>query len=789
MHFIRGTIMTAYSSGHTSPAPKIILFLDDWKYYPTAVPDYTTTNESFLKTAKVYKNMGIKNYFFHLALVDQGLRGVDPFDPNLTTEMMARIGTECKINPWYFFREVLRIKPQASRNPIRFRGNRGNLGLYWMFFNHIDTILIQPRQTGKSVGSDSLTIYLMFVGAENTRINMLTKDNKLRKQNIERLKSMRDYLPAYLNHHNPREDADNQEILTCKVFGNEYSTAVPRNNEVDAENLGRGTTAAISMIDEPPFIPHINITMPAMLAAAGAARDEAKQMGTFYGNVFTTTAGKKDTTSGAYIYKMLQGGMVLDERALYDAMNGAEARAIVEANSSGDKPILNMTMSHLQLGYDDDWLREKMRDANSVGEAAERDYLNRWTSGGLHSPFSTALAELIRNSEKEPAYTEVTKQRYNIRWYVPEHLISARMAASTYTIGLDTSEGYNTSDGIAMVVIDNSNLEIIAAVNARETNIITFAEFMTEFLIKHKTCTLIPERRSTGITIIDMLTLKLPAAGEDPFKRIYNTVIDENLHRSEHVDYKQVLLDPNKRPYGFAEKLKKRFGFATSGSGIHSRSALYVETFPRAINLSYAWVNDKRLIDELLSLVVKNERIDHPDGGHDDMVVAWLLACWFLTKGRNLEWYGVRNALSNLREYNEEGGVHQQEEETPYKMYMQQEQRELKEEMRTLIEQLRTERDPYVQMRLEAQLRSIYYRVEDSDSVSGATTLNDLIRDLEEQRRNVAIDRRMNPNIPNSAQPGRYYDQVQRAYQNATQQYNSMNQQFNRFNRVTYRVV
>lgn len=776
--------------GSPNPIPKIILFLDDWRYYPTAVPDYSTTNESFLKTAKVYKSMGIKNYFFHLALVDQDLRGVDPFDPNLSTEMMTKIGTECKINPWYFFREVLRIKPQASRNPIRFRGNRGNLGLYWMFFNHIDTILIQPRQTGKSVGSDSLTIYLMFVGAENTRINMLTKDNKLRKQNIERLKSMRDYLPPYLNHHNAREDADNQEIITCKAFGNEYSTAVPRNNEVDAENLGRGTTAAISMIDEPPFIPHINITMPAMLAAAGAARDEAKAMGTFYGNVFTTTAGKKDTVSGKYIYNLLQGGMILDERALYDSANGAEARSIVELNSSGDKPILNMTMSHLQLGYDDDWLREKMRDANSVGEAAERDYLNRWTSGGLHSPFSTALAELIRNSEKEPLYTEVTKQRYNIRWYIPEHMISQRMGSSTYTIGLDTSEGYSTSDGIAMVVVDNTNLEVVAALNARETNMITFAEFITEFLVKWKRTTLIPERKSTGITIIDMLTLKLPAMGEDPFRRIYNRIIDENLHRSDHADYRNVLLEPNKRPYGFAEKVKKNFGFATAGSGLHSRAALYVETFPRAINLTYSYVNDVRLINELLALVVKNERIDHPDGGHDDMVIAWLLTAWFLTKARNLDWYGVTNALCNIREYTEDGEVnHTSKEVDPYKMYMQQEQIELREQMRNVIEQLRSETEPYAQMRLEAQLRNIYYRVEDSDVLSGASTLDDLIRGIEEQRRNVSIDRRvMSPNVHNVS-PGRYHEQIHRAHNEATNHYNTLNNRFNKFNRVTIRVV
>lgn len=765
--------------------PSMILFLDDWRWFPTAAPDYSTSNESFLKTAKVYKSMGIKNYFFHLALIDQSLRGIDPHDPNLTPQQMTKVATECKINPWYFFREVLRIKPQASRNSIPFRGNRGNIGLYWAFFNHIDTMLIQPRQTGKSVGSDSLSIYLLFIGAENTRINMLTKDNKLRKQNIERLKSMRDYLPGYLNHHNPREDADNQEIITCKFFGNEYSTAVPRNNEVDAENLGRGTTSPIAMIDEPPFIPHIKITIPAMLAAAGAARDEAKAMGTFYGNVFTTTAGKKDTESGKYMYDMLQGGMVLDERALYDSKSPADARLMVEVQSKGDKPLLNMTLSHLQLGYDDNWLREKMRDANSVGEAAERDYLNRWTSGGLHSPISTALAELIRNSEKEPLYTEVTPQGYSIRWYVPENDIKNYMATHKTVVGLDTSEAHG-GDGIAMLVVDAASLKIVSALSIKLTNIITFAEFVADFLLKYENVTMIPERRSTGSTIIDMVLLKLPALGVDPFRRIYNTAIDESLHRTDHADFKQLGMDMGRRPYGFCENHKKRFGFATSGSGIHSRNALYVDTFPRAVNLSYSFMNDKRLIDELLSLVVKNGRIDHPDKGHDDMVISWLLTVWFLTRARNLDWYGITNALTEVTEYNEEGGIHQEKETDPYKLYMQQEQRGLREEIKSLMEELRSADDQYVQMRLEAKLRSIYYRLDDHDTVTGASTVDDLIRQIEEQRRNTVMDRRMEKTQTHHI--NRYYDQAQQVQREAVNYYNSR-YGTNKFNRSTMRVV
>ena len=71
--------------------------------------DYNTKNQSFLRIALVLKRMGIHNYYFFLSLYDRTLLGVDPRSPNLTTEQMLRISQECKINIWYFLREVVRV--------------------------------------------------------------------------------------------------------------------------------------------------------------------------------------------------------------------------------------------------------------------------------------------------------------------------------------------------------------------------------------------------------------------------------------------------------------------------------------------------------------------------------------------------------------------------------------------------------------------------------------------------------------------------------------------------------
>lgn len=60
----------------------------------------STTNQSFLDMHYYLKEKGIQNNDFFLALLDSGLAGVDPRDPNLPPNMKARILRECQLNYW-----------------------------------------------------------------------------------------------------------------------------------------------------------------------------------------------------------------------------------------------------------------------------------------------------------------------------------------------------------------------------------------------------------------------------------------------------------------------------------------------------------------------------------------------------------------------------------------------------------------------------------------------------------------------------------------------------------------
>lgn len=709
----------------------MILFARDWAQYPSAILDVKTPNRSFVRIAQLYKSMGIKNHAFPLALIQPELQGVDPHSPHLSQDQKVMIALECRSNPWYYFREVVRLPPQASSQPVVFQANRGNIAVFWSFFNHIDCANIQPRQTGKSASTDALMDWLLYIGANNTSITMITKDNDLRKKNVERLKGIRDYLPKYLVSIQ-NADADNQVELTCNLLGNDYKTGVAQNSEAAANNVGRGLTSPVLHCDEGPFISFINVTLPAALAAGTAARDEAKISGNPYGNIFTTTAGKKDSRDGAFMYDLIHSGAPWSE-AFLDARNQKELQEMVRLNGSGRKPLLNITLSHRQLGKTDEWLYDSIANTRGSAEQAERDFLNVWTAGSLSSPLTVALNEAIRKSEMDVLFSEISPERYILRWYVPEEEIANRMAEGHYVIGLDTSEAVGR-DTIALVMIDVRDLSVVAAGTYNETNLIRFSGYIANLLAKYQNTTLVIEKKSTGQMIIDFLLLKLPSLNIDPFKRLFNKIVDEA--RENEQAYRELNLRLEVRPEAFYDTRKSRLGFVTT---TENRSLLYTTVLQNAAKKSAQCVRDKTLASEITGLVVKNGRIDHSASGHDDMVIAWLLAHWFLSHARNLHHYGISHA-DVMAEVSEMG-----RQMTAVELAEREQQNQYLTEIDDILESLKKATNEMIIAQLEHRLRVLTARLS-TTTTDESFSIDALIQGAAEERmKNQRIQARTNP--------------------------------------------
>lgn len=704
------------------PIPQPILFLKDYDRYPKCIIDTKTTNDSFIYMARLFQSMGVKNHAWPLVLVHPELQGVDPFSPDLTPMEKVLVRLECDVNPWYVFREIMRL-PATGGAPLRYKANRGNLALMFCFFNHVDAALIQPRQTGKSGSVDCLSVDLIDIRARNTLMYLITKDAQLRQENIERLKGIRSLLPDYLLSLG-RDDSDNQHELTNKFRGNRYRTGVGRSAESSANNLGRGMTAAVFQNDEGPFTSWIGVTLEAALAAGTTARLQAAAAGQPYGNIFTTTAGKKDSRDGRYMYHLIHSGAVWNEKYL-DASCQEEFVEMIEHAGKSKKALVNITMSHRQLGLSDKWLHDAManalRNPESTKEGVERDFLNVWTSGSLSSPLSPELNEIIFNSMVDPSHTEIVPEKYTINWYIPKEHIEEIMSNGWFTIGADTSEAINR-DAIALVITDLRDLRTIATVKISETNLLRFSNWLASFMIQYSRTILVIEKKSTAQSIIDVLTIRLHAVGVDAFKRIFNRIVDEKSERLEA--FQEIQRPVHARRNEFYDGFKSTFGFNTSSS---SRELLYGPVLQEAAKTAGHLVFDKTLSSEIRELVVKNGRIDHKESGNDDHVISWALCHWFARYARNLSYYGIEPGYV-MRDvcYTEQGA------DTRATAKREQQKRQIAE-IEALMERLRDTRDPIAQMKLEHRLKQLTMTV-DQALLGDEQTLDQLLTNAGQER-------------------------------------------------------
>lgn len=108
--------------------------------------DFGTKNESFLLTAQELKTLGIKNWYFMLevAFPQLGVQDIDPYDEKITAEDIGRIISECKDNPWFFFREVARV-PVRGTGTVPLYLHRAGCAAIWSFIHSFDFELVQPR--------------------------------------------------------------------------------------------------------------------------------------------------------------------------------------------------------------------------------------------------------------------------------------------------------------------------------------------------------------------------------------------------------------------------------------------------------------------------------------------------------------------------------------------------------------------------------------------------------------------------------------------------------------------
>ncbi len=603
----------------------MILFEKDYSLMNKEHFDINTSNRSFVRMYSVLKRMGISNNKFFLIILDTDLIGIDPHNlKDDSLELKMRIVREAKLNPWYFFRSIVRV-PATGSYGDPFVLNRANLNMIWLYFNHIDNLVIMPRQIGKTIGSLSITAAVVYLLGENVVFSMFAKDATLRKENVERLKDIRDALPAWWVN-KQRDDIDNKETLSYDILKNRYISYVAQPSISGAEKLARGMTTPSQHWDEICFFDNIAISYPNVISSTNAAVDNAKKHNQPYGNILTTTAGSLATNSGQFVYNKLICNSFTFTEKLYDLNNNEELINIVKSNSR--QCMIYSEFSYKQLGKTDEWFIEKSSRTAGDDDKIAQDYLNRWSFGnGKRSPVDKAILDKMHANKCDPEFVQYIDE-FMIRWYIPETIVKTNLFLDIpIAIGMDASENVGR-DFTSFVFTDVRDLSVIATCTCNTTNIILVAMFISRMLVRYSNLLFIPERNSVGCAIVDYCLLQLEREGINPFYRIFNSVIQD----FDTLDIPKAKLSIP----GYCNEHKNAFGFRTTGQ---SRPLLYKTVFKRLLELACNNVRDIALINQISGLTIKNGRVDHGQGGHDDSVIAYILTGHAVLFGNNLDMY------------------------------------------------------------------------------------------------------------------------------------------------------
>ena len=226
------------------------------QYQQQAVPQQVyyqmeTSNKSFLDMHFFLRNKGIKNNKFFLVLYDRDLAGVNPRDPNLNEVMKMKIIRECKINFWYFIREVVLIPVQGGTvgGGMRYKLSRANLAMNFGFILNWNMFVEIPRQHGKTISACCWYLWVFLFGTTNSEMMFMNKKHDDSKLNLARIKEIRDTLPRYMRFNEVASKdgkilkvPENVITLTNVYNNNKITTKPGAKNKANANSIGRGCT-------------------------------------------------------------------------------------------------------------------------------------------------------------------------------------------------------------------------------------------------------------------------------------------------------------------------------------------------------------------------------------------------------------------------------------------------------------------------------------------------------------------------------------------------------------------
>ncbi|QQO92465.1 terminase large subunit [Staphylococcus phage Machias] len=288
----------------------------------------------------------------------------------------------------------------------------------------------------------------------------------------------------------------------------------------------------------------------------------------------------------------------------------------MEDNSNNE--FMYIEYSYKELGKDENWLEKQKRQIGSL-EAVKREILLEWAYSSDDSLFSEEqMTEISMYANKE-IYNTLEFNIDGRTYYVNMIKYMDNITEKNWLIGIDMSGGLGR-DNTAFTVVDPATLEPVMTFKNNVINGPTFRKLIKELVSFYiPNAILIPERNYAGLTVIDHM-ISYDGLESNLFYTLKTRVAEKQVENKS-------LFNEMSR-YSKTEKVKKetrRYGIDTTKK---SRDIMLNEILSMLVEEKPHLINNKPLFQEIKSLQMIKGRIDHPPGGHDDLMMSYLFCLY-----------------------------------------------------------------------------------------------------------------------------------------------------------------
>lgn len=574
----------------------------------------STTNKSFRDMHLYLKEKGIKNNAFMLLLYDNDLASIDPHDEKLNTYMKQKVLRECMINPWYFFREVVRIPDQGVSTGVKFQLHRGNMALLYCLILNFNIYLEMPRQLGKTVSALAWYLYCFNFGTANSNISFLNKKLDNSKENLSTMRDIRDLLPKYLQlsegfsiDGKKIKASTTVETLQHPINNNKIKTVPSARNRTAAASLLRGKTSPIIYADEFAFMLYNKIIYTNMVPAFNTASNNAKKNNKPHGILITSTPGLLTDDEGMNAFNMKEAATPFSE--LWYDLSYNELMGLMQSNTNSS--FVYIKYNYLQLGKDEAWFKDICVKMEKDWDAIRREILLEWSQTTENSPFKKEDLEMAQTLTKQPISTILLLNKYTLNIYEKHD------PKYPPIIGVDVSGGFNR-DASAITIIDTKTTKVVADLNCNYISTVDLAKCIYELVVKYLPNAVVNVERNGGF-------------GASVLSQLVNTSIKKNLY----YEIQDKVLEERFNGVHISRKTQKVKVYGSDST--HTKREMLMELLSERMEYHKDKIISPIIINELKTLEVKRTgRIEHSAKGHDDAVFSWLWALYVYYHGKDL---------------------------------------------------------------------------------------------------------------------------------------------------------